>query len=397
MAMILAGTLSEGVKVQAGQQRLTSFSKQAKEGTSYRLFFPLTWSEEGIPEPIVTSAFGRDLDRDMLGKSFVVYNEGEVEIDPVTRSIRDLTDLPKLAAVATAFHDAECEMEKKKAEKQAVEEAELMKREVNPVTVAEALRRIDVEYHGDDTVTPRVFASKRPVISGQKTPMVTEVYAVPLNSNGSPEWNMGFRGAMDLSQKKIEQLKSIRDKKEYVIAGSRFLEVGYDYMGVSKAEAGRNAAFTGIAETLTLAAKFPELWEANKSKLDALSFDPEVMLAKNPKFAYACSTDYVFSAFNKYVSTKSLTLVCLDTESDAVKKNYETLLKLDGVKSIPSVREKIEKIRDEAERKGEEVSPVAEGQLSEEALQVAKATTLSELAEIGDIDAVAGQSELSEL
>lgn len=392
----LAGTLRAGIRVKAAQTNLRNFSKQAKENTNYRLYFPIIGDTLEDADLIVVSALGRPLDQDALGKSFVCYNEDEYEQNLQTGKIRDLTTLVKLEKVSQAFHAAECEQAKQAKEKQITEEATLMGKQVNPVTVAEALRRIQVTYFGDNETTPKVLPEKNPVIGRLSTPLVTEVYAIPLNKDGIPDFKNSFHAAMALSGKKITQLTSILGNADYFRPSTGFLEVGYDYRGETKKVAGQAAAFTGIAASLTLEKnpKTSAIWEANKEKLNVLSRDPEVMLNKNPQFAYACSVQYVLSAFDKYVSTKSLTLVHLDFDSDLVKKNIDIFLELEAVKSAPTIQQKLLIIA--GENRGEEKQDTETDILSNDAGKVAKATTLSELADI-DLDKIASGLDNAEL
>lgn len=383
----LAGTLRAGIRVKAAQTNLRSFSRQAKENTNYRLFFPTVGSTLEDVDLIVVSALGRSLEQEALGKSFVCYGEEEYEQNLQTGKIRDLTTLVKLENVARAFHAAECEQAKKAKEKELTEEAKLMGKDVNPVTVAEALRRIQVVYFGDNETTPKVLPERNPVIGRLSTPLVTEVYAIPLDKDGIPDFKNSFHAAMPLSGTKITQLTSILGNADYCRPSVGFLEVGYDYKGETKQAAGRAAALTGIAESLTLEKnpKTTTIWEANKEKLNALSRDPDVMLNKNPQFAYACSVNYVISAFDKYVSTKSLTLVHLDFESELVKKNTDVLLELQAVKSAPTIQQKLLAVAAEHET---EETDTKMSDLNNDAVKVAKATTLSELEDI-DLDEIA--------
>ena len=108
----LATGLKGSQKLQAAQQRLRNFSKQAEVNTSYRLFFPLIINESGELDIAVTTGLGRTLDWDKLGKSFVEVTEYNIS---ESGQLTDLTILPSISRMAWIFHDASCEEEKMEA------------------------------------------------------------------------------------------------------------------------------------------------------------------------------------------------------------------------------------------------------------------------------------------
>lgn len=382
MVKSIVGTLTEGSKLKAANQSLRNFSKLATENTKYRLFFPKAPSgleEESI---VVAGAYGRQLDYEALGKAFVCYGEEEFTYDEETKITKDATVLPRLAAVARILHAAECRLELKQAEENAKKAAEGLGKELDTIALAETQRKIRVSYFGDDTVSPATLPDKKPVIGAAGTPLVTEVYAVPLGSDGTPEFSKAFYAAIQINNKKESQLKSILSNSEYNCAGGEYLEVGYDYMGSTKKDAGTNAAFYGTAESLRLCNKFPALWDANKMKLDMLSKTADLMINKSPMYAYGCDVASVVSAFNKYMSTKQLALLHIDFDSEDVKKNASYLLELPSIQDSPRISQQLREIVLTQEQRDDTDEDVV---VNDKDLQASKAATLSEVAEAGGI------------
>lgn len=389
----LATGLKGSQKLQAAQQRLRNFSKQAEVNTSYRLFFPLIINESGELDIAVTTGLGRTLDWDKLGKSFVEVTEYNIS---ESGQLTDLTILSSISRMARIFHEAACEEEKMEAERKARETAEAMGTELNIATLQQAIKNIQVKYFGDEDADPRVLPKETPIVSGLKTPTYTEVLAVPLDPQGMPVFAKYFIASMELRGKRTTQLTTILNNKDYTPSTAQYLEIGYDYMGKDKQTAGQNAAFNGIASTLTLEVKYPEIWAANKDKLLALSKDAETMMAKNMTFSTACTPEEAAARFNKYVSTKPLTLLHLDYESDEVKRSAKDLLELDAVKGAKKIQERLIEIVEaqqdiEVIEKAKKEDNIEGNTISAKAEVVKDAETLRELEKaVEDLDSLVG-------
>lgn len=386
----LATGLKGSKKLQDAQQKLRNFSKQAEVNTSYRLFFPLIRNENGEIDIAVTTGLGRTLDWDKLGKSFVEVTEYNIS---ESGQLTDLTILPNVSRMARIVHMAACEEEKVEAEKKAKETAEAMGTELNIATLQQTIKNIQIKYFGDEDAEPRILPKETAIVSGLKTPTYTEVLAVPLDAQGMPVFAKYFVASMELRGKKTTQLTTILNNKDYTPLDAEYLEVGYDYMGKDKQTAGMNAAFNGIASTLTLEMKYPEIWAANKDKLLLLSKDAETMMAKNMTFSTACTPEEVVAKFNKYVSTKPLTFLYVDYESDEVKRSAKDLLELDAVKSAKKIQEKLIEI---VEAQNEEIETKTGNEengdtIAAEAEIVKEAETLRELEKVADnLDSLMG-------
>lgn len=386
----LATGLKGSKKLQDAQQKLRNFSKQAEVNTSYRLFFPLIRNENGEIDIAVTTGLGRTLDWDKLGKSFVEVTEYNIS---ESGQLTDLTILPNVSRMARIVHMAACEEEKVEAEKKAKETAEAMGTELNIATLQQTIKNIQIKYFGDEDAEPRILPKETAIVSGLKTPTYTEVLAVPLDAQGMPVFAKYFVASMELRGKKTTQLTTILNNKDYTPLDAEYLEVGYDYMGKDKQTAGMNAAFNGIASTLTLEMKYPEIWAANKDKLLLLSKDAETMMAKNMTFSTACTPEEVVAKFNKYVSTKPLTFLYVDYDSDEVKRSAKDLLGLDAVKSAKKIQEKLIEI---VEAQNEEIETKTGNEengdtIAAEAEIVKEAETLRELEKVADnLDSLMG-------
>lgn len=388
---ILKGGLSEALTMEASKRGTNNLSKELIPGTKYRIFF----RKQGNMDLLVASTFGRSLDYKALGGSFMGFDEGEIEYNEDTRVWKDLTAIPSLCRVARVLHQAACKRETQEAIERLKKEAEGLGTVVSDVAIAEAARTTRVKYYGDNTVKPAVQPSIRPVISGVTTPHIVEAYAVPLASDGTPEFSKGFVGTVELRSNKIRSLCSILQDPAYNFESRDYLEVGFDYLGKDKQEAGKNASYSGIAETLTLENKFKDAWNANKETIfSSLSKQEEEVFSRCAMFKFAMSAKDVVSAFNKYASTQALTLIYIDFESEDTAKAAEDFLELDVVKKSPKIltefgtlaeREKVAKASVEGEKQQTEEEAVFD-----EARKVSDVKTIDELDKIGDYDAVAG-------
>lgn len=386
--------LKQGLKSKEANASIGSWGKQVKENTCYRLIVRTTGDTREDFDIVMAGAWGRNLDNDAFGSSFCLYKPGEYEYNEETGRTEDKTQMVAIAQMARVLHAAKCEMEIREAEEKAEREAKRLGKEINPVTQAETTRNIKMKYFGENNDGKRIYADENPVVGKKDAPLVTEVWAIPLDANGAPDFENSFVSTFDISNRKSIQMSGVVKHPENYDPALGYIEFGYDYLGKTKQEAGQNAAITGITTDNYLCKKFPELWEANRYKLDRLSNDPEIILERNGKYRFACSTEFAAAAFDKYVSKIALALDCLDFASDDVKKCAKSLLSLNAVKDAKFIAEKLQAIVDEEGAEADENVDTEE--MSADAIKVAGAKKLSDVADV-DIDSVRDESGLDEV
>jgi len=390
--MLVTSGLKQGAKLKAANSNISSFSSKAVQNTVYRMF--LKTKGTTLDDIDIESAgfVGRDCDQKVLGNSFIIYDDTDLEFEEGSMKYKDLTALPKLAAIATALHAASCERECKEAEKKLEEEAAIMGNPVNQVTLDNAIRKIKTKYFGDEET--KAFAEISPVIRSRKPAQVVEVFAVPMK-DGVPDFKSSFIGAMDLKDKKVNQLQTIMGNSDYCRPEDGYLEVEFNYMGDTKQKAGQDASFNGVAESISImhADKYKDLWAANKSRLDALSKDSQTVYDRNPKVRFAISPKEAVAAFTKYLSTQVLTLVHLDFESDIVKKNAQAIYDMLPGQNGGVIKEKLSAIIAAQKAEGEAEGEDAESVVDEKVVQIAAAQSLGQVASLGSIDELVGTDD----
>lgn len=393
---LLKGGLTGALTMELSKNGTKNLSKDLVPGTKYRIFF----RKVGKTELLVASTFGRSLDYKALGGSFMGFEDSEIEYNEETQTWKDLTNISSLCRMARVLHKAACERETRETIDRIKKEAEELGQKINEVTIAEAARRLRVKYFGDSDVKPAVIPEVKQVISGVTTPHIIEAYAIPLTSTGTPEFTKGFVGTVELKSNKIRSLAAILQDPAYNMQDRDFLEVGFDYLGKDKAEAGRNASYNGIAESLTLESMFKDAWDANKDDIfNRLSKTEEEVFNRCVMFKFAMSAKDVVAAFNKYVSTQGLTLTCIDFESEDTIKAAEDFLELDAVKHAPKILTKFGEI---AAKKKADAAPAdqAEAEVAEQvksdeqafntAQEVSKIKSIEELSKTPEYDMVSG-------
>ncbi len=390
---VMAGGLKEAMSMEAAKNGTKSLSKSLSVGTKYRLIF----RKVGENELLVASAFGRNLDYNALGATFMGFEDDELEYNPETRLYKDVTVIPRYVRMARVLHAAACEREKRAAEALIRKTAEDMGNSVHPEDIAKAVEQVQQKYFGNRDVKPAVAPEVKPVISGVTTPHIIEAYAIPLDSQGKPEFQKGFVGTVELKNNKMTKLASILQTADYNNQARDYLEVGFDYLGKDKAEAGREAKYEGVAESLLLETKFPDLWEANKDDIfRSLSKTEDEVFSRCITFKFARSVKDVVAAFNKYASTQASTLSCIDFESEDVKGAAEDFVELDIVKRAPKILTKFNTILAE-QKSAEQAGAAAEDAEVEdvtEAKRLSEVKKISELAQEEGFDSLSGIDEL---
>lgn len=341
MRVKINGGLEAAVREKASSSKRRHFSQVMNLGQSYRLFFPLADDVDGQATIITASAWGRKLNQDILGKgvSFVKlspdYNKDG--------NLHDSSGIAPYARIARVIFEAEYSYEVEQAKERAIKESKVLGKDVDPTALAMSLKEIDQAYHGDKDAKPNpVPASKSPAINRPSLEIATECLVVPLDAKGAPEWNKSEIAALPLtSNAKIQQLRAIYMNKDYCDDDQEYLEVGWNYSGVDKKAAGRSAAFTPVSKEVSLAEKFPESWEANKSKLEGLSKDPDMIASKNWTLSAATPAKEVVEKFKSYLLKKPILLPHIDFEADITKAAAKDIIDMGVTDEYKNIQEQL--------------------------------------------------------
>lgn len=357
MRVRVNGGLEGAVKEKNSTSKRRAFSQKMEVGNSYRLFFPLADDEKGDTTIIVASAWGRKLDSDILGKGC-----NFVKLSPDFNkdgNLHDNSGIAPYARIARVIFEAECAFEKDEAKDEAARTARALGKDIDTIALASKLKEIEQTYHGDPDAKPqRIYATKSPVIGRQTLEIATECLVVPLNVSGAPEWEKAEVCAFPFtSDKKIAQLRTIYQNSDYCAPDAEYLEVGWTYSGKDKKEAGSNAALTGISKDTSIATKFPELWEANKYRLEDISSDPDTMASKNWTLSAATPVKEVVERLKAYLLKKPILLPHIDLEADITKQAAKDILELGVADGVKSVQESLLALVNQTEDAEEEAEP----------------------------------------
>ncbi len=363
MANIIAGTLRAGKKARDRVGSDDHLSKVVELNGSYRLFFRTVKVPEVDDDGNETGEFledkdvavavvpGRSLDYEACGASFIAYTRDMY--DP--EGMKDKTNLQSYARIARVLHQAQCLREKKNQEAEAKRTAEELGKPIDQVKLSQALEGIELKYNGgkaaDGTkINPKVS----PIISGMQQKMTTQVLVVKLGPAGDPDFANARYATLELSNTRMNELISVMDKPEYFNNDLDYMEVGYDYKGTDKKDAGKSAKFQGIAKDLMLEHKFPELWESKGKKLvegmangKTIAEIAEIMRSRNRNLKSTHTTGEIITAVKKYCANNAAIFGSIDFESEDTKNATEDFLSSGLLDSVPTVRDKFLVLKEE--------------------------------------------------
>ena len=339
MRKSLAGTLRAGRRVKQAQIGIRGLSSAVVLGTKYRLFFPTN----GVDDVIIAQLPGRKFDYDATGIAFCPLPEDAFTTN-ASGKVRETSVLRDWDKILKVIHQADCDKEKADAEREAARIADEGGEPIDTIALNQKLHEIELSYFGDNNAKPqKIYATKKPVMEYAKPLMATEAWLVPLGDNGEPKFEVAERVSVPLeSNKRIDSLFNLLDNKDYFSEGEEFLEVGYDYVGASKKEAGQNATFYGIAKDLKLENKYSDLWKANaKEGLERIAKTSEEVMDANMSMSASTTIEECVDTLKKYVSKKRATLLHINVESDDTKAAAKFMLDNNLCEKVPNIARKL--------------------------------------------------------
>lgn len=349
---LLAGTLSKGISVRNSQGMVGNLSKALELGCKYRLFLPVVKDELGDSSVAIAAVPGRRCDGESLGNIyFVTLRDFEVE---GSGRIKDNTGLASYARISKVLYDAAYKAAVTAKEREAKAIADELGTKIDETALKQSLRELELQYYGDRTSDPVIYANKNQLISGVVVEIATEGLLVPLDDKGAPLWGKSQSISIPVSNRKATQITSLMSNTDYYDGENDFLEIHLDYSGKDKKTASADLAFNGVSSQISLKSKFNDSWEANKSALDRLPRTGEQIAARNMSMSSSTTAQDVVTAFEKFISKNQLVLVNIDMEADLTKKAAKDLITLTAIKNVPKVYNKLEELAADAIMDGED-------------------------------------------
>lgn len=369
MASFVGGSLRAGAKIRNSQGSDIALSKVVELNGRYRLFFPVrvevnpVLDEDGnpvldetgnpveekfgnIPAAVVP---GRPGDYEVIGTSFIPYTAAMYKIDPITQQATDTTPLEDWARIARVLYEANCVKEKQAAEEDAKKTADAFGKPIDQVALQKALDAIELNYHGGKAANGTdVMPSKSPAIrDGNLTFKIsTRVAVVKLDPQNNPDWKSAKYCVYEISRARQDELLALLDNPMYFDMNSTYLEVGYDYIGGDKKEAGKNAKLQGIAKSLSLEVMFAASWKAQGKNFIANIVkgseqeQVDFLRSRNRAFKSGKTPQEVISAFRDWCSTNQSVFIYIDFENEAVTRSAKLFLESHLVDGMNRIKDK---------------------------------------------------------
>lgn len=365
----LGGSLRAGAAISNSQGGDMPLSKVVELDGNYRIFFSTFMSEievkdqdtgevvETITEGDIRAAVvpGRTGDYEKIGTGFIPYTSDMYEIDPITDHIVDLTPLEDWGRIARVIFEAECIREKKNAEAEAERSAKELGKPIDPIALSKSLEGIEQKYHGgtaQDGET-QVMPSVSPMLSTNiQLKISTRVLVVRLSADDTPDWKNAKYAVYEISKTRMQDLIGMLNNKKYF--RGEYLEVGYNYTGPNRKEAGKNAKFLPIVKSESLEETFPALWKAQgKAKVDQIcqgdtgEKQVQFMRSRNRSFRGTVSPKDAISAMRKWCSTNQAVFGSIDFADDSVARAATLFLENHLVDDLPFALAEFKRLADE--------------------------------------------------
>lgn len=384
--------------IKNSQGTVRRLSKVLTLGKDYRMFARVTATPNGECDILAASVPGREADYDKLKASFVRIDDFDVT---ESNKIIDNSGLIPIARIARVFFEAEYAAAIEDAKELAEKDRKARgKATIDEIALAAAIKKIDVEYHGDNEANPKVYPTKKPLIGSVVTPIATEVLIIPLKDDETPDFANMVSASLDISGKRYANITSIINNKNYCNPESGYVEIGFSWKGKDNKEAGTNINFQGISKDLALATMYPDAWNANvETILSRLPKTAENIAARNSTMSSRTTPKEITETIKKYMLGHPLILTHINCEDDSVKSIAKEILDFGVVDDIPSVQGQLLALL-EAGETSQEVAPEASDMLEGVQLDALKnAETVGQIASAvgGDIDAVVGVGDIDNL
>ena len=352
MASISSTSLRAGKKIKDSQGSDKHLSKAVELNGKYRVFFPAINTDDGYVDISAAMVPGRTTNFDICGTGFIPYTETMYTKNDIG-DITDTTGLQAWARIMRVIHNAQCVREKKSAEAEAIRTAQELGKDVDQVSLSRSLEGIELKYHGGKAADgTRINPSVNPGISGIVQKMSTRVAVVKLLPNGAPDWKNAQYAVFEISRTRMDQLIALLDNPNYTDPSKGYLEVGYDYIGSEKKDAGK-AAFQGIVPSMSLELMFPGEWaETGKNFIDNLVLqgesDPvkiaEFLRGRNRNLKGGKTVNDIITSVKKWCAENEAVFGSIDYEDEATGWAAKDFLESHLVDSIPLAKSKFEEL-----------------------------------------------------
>ncbi len=365
---ILSGNLEDAGRVSDAQGYNTSLSKCVECGNRYRLIMKLTKNANGAVTVPAVAVGARSLDFDTFNASLLVEGDGQIEVTENNKLI-DLCGLDEWSAICRVLHEASAEREKKNKKAEAERLAADTGQPIDQLALQREIDAIDLDYFGGKAANgEKINPNKYPIMSDLMVKTVCQCAVIKLDASGVPDLDNVTIATFSMNKKKRQQIKNLITNKDYCNPDKGYIEVGYDYIGANKKQAGQNASFQGIAESLSISAQFKDAWDRTQSGiLDRLYTDPEQIMAKDRNLNSEKTPKDVITGIKKYAANNPAVVANIVLDSDTTRYNVEKILNAGIADKIPKVKASLEEILEEVKSERGTVTETPEAEKVPEA------------------------------
>lgn len=359
MAVLLGTGLRTGKKFKTGSSTLPNLTKDLIAGKTYRLF---TRTYEVPDQPTKDVLFaqvaGRKLDRDICGTSYYAFSESQIDVSD-DNNITDKTEFVKWARIMRVIFDAKCQSEKDEAKRKATEVAERTGQQIDELALIRKYDAIDRKYYGSKEENRTIYATEKPAIGSLCVTAICEFLLVPLDDTGRPIFKDASYRVRELSNTLKEQLIKLSQDPNYNNPANDYMEIAFTFGsaedGNDRAAAGRKSTYNGVAQSLSLAVMYPDLWEKEgRALVDGLCSglrDTEeaalAIIGHNYNTARTGAVADVVTSITKWCSSNLILFGSIDYSADRTKYAAKDLLESGLVSTMPKVVSNLQQLVEE--------------------------------------------------
>lgn len=366
MAKLLGTALRTGKKFKTGSATLPSLTKDLIPGKTYRLF-TRTYEVDGqaTKEVLLAQVAGRKLDKEICGVSYYAFSESQIDISD-DGVITDKTEFTKWSRIMRVIFDARCQSEKDEAKRKALEVAERTGQQVDELALIRKYDAIDRKYYGSKEENRTIYATEKPAIQSLGVTAIAEFLLVPLDETGRPIFKDASYRVRELSNTLRDQLAKLSSDPNYNNPANDYMEIAFTFGsaedGNDRAAAGRKSTYNGVAQSLSISAMYPDLWEKEgKALVDGLCSglkDPEeaagAIISHDFNTARTSAVADVITAITKWCSNNLILFGSIDYKADRTKYAAKDLIESGLVNTMPKVMSSLQEL---VETEEEEVTP----------------------------------------
>lgn len=329
----------QAAKVQASQRSKAAMGKKNLElGKEYTILFP-----KKDNRVVVSGIVGRNCNYDALKVSFGRIADSQMEVNPETGRIKDLSGMRQWATLSGILYKAAKLKDIQVARDEAQKIADATSSAIDEVGLQMSIDKVELAYEGAKATAEAkaILPTKQRLISySVDFSIFTEAVLIPLNKQLQPEFDKAAPVEVRLSKSKIDQINSILDNPMYnnMDDPDGFLEIKFSYVGESTKAAGQNK-YTGCEAAVR---KVNLTKDADGNYVDSgtlqisgylkdTTHDPDIMFSRAGTVSFANTAQDVEAAMRKYLSNNRTLPLFIDLEDEATKRAAKDIIALNCV------------------------------------------------------------------